>query len=701
VWRVDKRCVAERILLAAGVLAVALGLLVAYVYDTMSDGQEFADRATIVYSSPVVREQITNAVVDQIVGAEPDLVAVQPLLASIVSGVLASESTTKIVRATVVDLHRTVIGEQDDTVTMQFVDLILIAKTQLSALDAEAGALIPDDLTDAIVEVSAEPVFVDVVQTIDDLWVIAMLLPVLGALAFVASIWLAPSGSSGLVRVGSALVGAGFLAALLEWVGRRLVIGGDGGEPDVAGIVWDAFVVDFATWAVATAAFGAVLAAAAWFGVGEVEPGRLSDRIGPVIGRRTSKTGRVVWGLGAVAVGVVFIMQWQLVMQFSIAVVGAALVAVGLREALTVVAPGLVHRASATDLGSHDDERRRHEPSRPQRGRWAAMAVLVMVGVVAAAAVALSGGSSEGPSSSGCNGKRRFCDRRLDEMVLPATHNSHAAADEGFLLGYQRAGIASQLDGGVRALLIDVYFGRVVDGLVFTDRAPLSDDERADLVLHVGEGAVKSAEATMARVDETGVDSELFLCHALCEIGASRFDVELGSIARFLDDQPGEVLVLIIQDEGPRPDDIADAFEAAGLIDQLHAQPLDEPWPTLGELIDADTRIVVFAENVAGGGFDWYHDAFTYTQDTPFSFETLDDFSCDLNRGDADNSLFLMNHWLTPGSPTAAQSANDAGVIAERFAECADQRGQVPNLIAVDFYSVGDLVETVAELNDG
>ena len=175
----------------------------------------------------------------------------------------------------------------------------------------------------------------------------------------------------------------------------------------------------------------------------------------------------------------------------------------------------------------------------------------------------------------------------------------------------------------------------------------------------------------------------------------------MGAIVRFLDDQPGEVLALIIQDEGPQPDDIAAAFEAVGLIDHLHAQPLDEPWPTLGELIEADTRVIVFAENVAGEDHAWYHDAFTYIQDTPFSFETLDDFSCELNRGDAEGGLFLLNHWLSPASPTAAAAANAEDVIAERFDECREQRGQMPNMIAVDFFSTGDLIETVAELNQG
>ena len=53
-----------------------------------------------------------------------------------------------------------------------------------------------------------------------------------------------------------------------------------------------------------------------------------------------------------------------------------------------------------------------------------------------------------------------MCDRRLDQVVFAATHNSYAAADEpGWLFANQRFGIARQLRDGIRALLIDIHLG--------------------------------------------------------------------------------------------------------------------------------------------------------------------------------------------------------------------------------------------------
>jgi hypothetical protein len=676
-------------------VAVALGLLAGYVHDTLSDSDEFADRAVITLAAPEVRERITDAVVDQIVAADAELVSVQPLLESILDGALRSDTTETLVRASVVDLHRTVLGQDDDTVTMQLADLILVAKTQLTALDPEAGALIPDDLTDAIVEISTEPVFVDAIQRVDDLRWLAVLLPLVAALMFAGAVWSAATASEAMVRVGLAIVGGALLAALVERLCRALVIPDGAASADVARSVWDAFANELTTWTILTAGIGGVIAAVAWFGVGETDPRPAVGRLAEVIRPRGSPSRRIVWGLASAAIGLVLIIEWRMTVQFGVTVVGAALVAAGLREVVAVAAPGLVHGASAA-AAEHAEP---HERDGAGWGRWVSMALLLVGGVVAMAAVSQGADGAQEGDDRACNGDRRLCERRLDEVVFAATHNSHAAADDGFLLGYQRHGISSQLEDGIRGLLIDVYFGRDVDGSVITDRAPLTDDERDELVVQIGEAAVRSAEATAVRADESGVERELFLCHALCEIGASRFDVELGGMARFLADNPREVLVLIIQDEGPRPSDIAEAFDSAGLIDRLHAQPLDAPWPTLGDLIEADTPVVVFAENVAGE-FDWYHDAFAYTQDTPFSFETAEDFSCDLNRGDTDNALFLVNHWLSPASPTSADEVNDAAVVEGRFEACGDERGQMPNLIAVDFYSRGDIVETVAELND-
>lgn len=76
------------------------------------------------------------------------------------------------------------------------------------------------------------------------------------------------------------------------------------------------------------------------------------------------------------------------------------------------------------------------------------------------------------------------------------------------------------------------------------------------------------------------------------------------------------------------------------------------PWATLGQLIDSDQRLVVFAE-AEGPPPGWYHQAFQNIQETPYHFEEPDDFTCAPNRGDPDATLFLLNHWVQRVAPTA------------------------------------------------
>ena len=63
-------------------------------------------------------------------------------------------------------------------------------------------------------------------------------------------------------------------------------------------------------------------------------------------------------------------------------------------------------------------------------------------------------------------------------------------------------------------------------------------------------------------------------------------------------------------------------------------------------------------------------------------------FTCEPNRGPADAPLFLVNHWVSasPPDPSEAAKANDAKLLLDRARrQCAEQRGRVPNVVAVDF----------------
>lgn len=67
----------------------------------------------------------------------------------------------------------------------------------------------------------------------------------------------------------------------------------------------------------------------------------------------------------------------------------------------------------------------------------------------------------------------------------------------------------------------------------------------------------------------------------------------------------------------------------------LNYQPVsDVPWPTLGEMVRSGKRLVVMLENQTGGAdAPWLINGFEFTQETPFTFPTADDFTCDPNRG--------------------------------------------------------------------
>ncbi len=97
----------------------------------------------------------------------------------------------------------------------------------------------------------------------------------------------------------------------------------------------------------------------------------------------------------------------------------------------------------------------------------------------------------------------------------------------------------------------------------------------------------------------------------------------------------------------------------------------------------------------------WLQRGFELTQETPFSFHSVDDLSCEPNRGAADAPLFLVNRWIEDIAPTPedAELLNARDALLTRLRDCAAERGQTPNLVAVNFYRSGDLLAVIDEIN--
>jgi hypothetical protein len=332
------------------------------------------------------------------------------------------------------------------------------------------------------------------------------------------------------------------------------------------------------------------------------------------------------------------------------------------------------------------------------------VALLATAAVVVTAL--LAGGEGPAVARVGrCNGHATLCDRRVDQVAFLGTHNAMAAADEpGWFFAAQDVGISQQLADGVRALMIDTHYGISTPRGVATELAP-ENSKRSKLVAEIGERGVATAERVTRRIGRNPKGQrQLFLCHTLCEVGATRALDALRAVHRFMVRHPEEVVVLSIQDETSAAD-TAKAIRDSGLADEVYLGDAQRPWPTLRELIDRDERVIVLAENRAGGA-PWIHQQPAIMQETPFLFRSVAALeapaSCEPNRGGTAGSLLLINHWVdTPPLPlvSIARRVNAHDFLAGRVARCRKRRAMLPNVVAVDFYREGAAAQVVDELN--
>jgi hypothetical protein len=171
-------------------------------------------------------------------------------------------------------------------------------------------------------------------------------------------------------------------------------------------------------------------------------------------------------------------------------------------------------------------------------------------------------------------------------------------------------------------------------------------------------------------------------------------------IRDFLDSNPGEVVILFIEPY-VEPAEIEKVFEESGLLDRVATLERGAPLPTLGELVRDDRRVIVITEQDADGSIPWYMDGFSFVQDTPLGATKVEDLNCELNRGDAGSPMLMLNHWadLFPPRRGANAEFQTREALLGRARECARERGLPVSLIAVDHYDLGELVDSVDELN--
>ncbi len=287
-----------------------------------------------------------------------------------------------------------------------------------------------------------------------------------------------------------------------------------------------------------------------------------------------------------------------------------------------------------------------------------------------------------------CNGHPELCDRPVNEIAYATTHNAMSIADYGWIWPSHDGSVTDQLSAGVRGFLIDSHYW----------------DDQAWIEAHLGylPPDLQTDVRKILNTIELGKKDGNYLCHMLCSLGATVLEETLAEMRAFLDTHPNEVIIIIFEDL-ISPTDTESAFQESGLDKLVYTHEEGAGWPSLRELISNDRRVLVMAES-AGPPPAWYLHAWDYTEETPYSFSELADFdetSCEPNRGDTGKPFFLLNHWITRASPSRVDAAilNEFDYLLERAQRCAQERGQLPNLVGVNFYLNGDVFEVVDELN--
>ena len=263
---------------------------------------------------------------------------------------------------------------------------------------------------------------------------------------------------------------------------------------------------------------------------------------------------------------------------------------------------------------------------------------------------------------SQCNGCESLCYKKYNEVAYLTTHNAYNSKEDGFKLPNQKWNITTQLNSGVRALMIDVY-------------------------------------------DESG---QLEVYHGFKILGSKSFLDILKEIKLFMDENENEVLTIILECYASA-DLIANYFENSGLSQYLYTKTNNEEWKTLGQMIIDNTRLVVFSDkNDTHIGQEWYHYVWDYAVETHYSNNKKEDFSFDFNRGrdNIDNKdLFILNHFVTTsvtgvGHPNKSRKVNSNPYFIERVIEFQQKTGKFPNFITVDFYDSGKCWEVVDIINN-
>ncbi|KAK8071160.1 PLC-like phosphodiesterase [Apiospora hydei] len=268
-----------------------------------------------------------------------------------------------------------------------------------------------------------------------------------------------------------------------------------------------------------------------------------------------------------------------------------------------------------------------------------------------------------------CNGHTELCDRKYSNVTFMGAHDSSFV---GILPSdNQLESVTKQLSGGIRYLTAQTH----------------------------------------------PKDDAIELCHTSCILlDAGPLQDYLGDIKAWMDGNPNEVVTLLLTNgDAIDINKFGDAFKAVGLDTYAYtpgAELTMDDWPTLGTMVSNKQRLVVFMDYHADTSkVPWILDEFKYYFETPFDTTDKNFAQCTLDRpqgATADGRMYIVNHFLDieifPGvlipNLADAGTTNSMTSILAQTDLCYGQYKRTPNVVLLDFVSIGDAMKAQNDLNN-
>ncbi|KAF4584080.1 PLC-like phosphodiesterase, TIM beta/alpha-barrel domain protein [Ophiocordyceps camponoti-floridani] len=267
-----------------------------------------------------------------------------------------------------------------------------------------------------------------------------------------------------------------------------------------------------------------------------------------------------------------------------------------------------------------------------------------------------------------CNGHAKLCERKYSDVTMIGTHNSAFVGDTPF--HNQFVSLTEQLDMGVRFLTAQTH-------------------------------------NRLGRIE---------LCHTSCwELDVGPLSGYLHELAHWMDQHPDDVVTLLLTNMDAIPTQRFDKDLAAAGLTKYAFRPGGralgrDGWPTMGQLLDEGTRLLVFMDYHADlSQTDYIMPEFDYFWETPYGI-TDDQFpTCSVDRpsgGDAGRLMGLMNHMLNfklgdivfPNMLDAART-NSLASIQKQVELCKSQGKPQPKVVLLDWANIGEAQKAQQVLN--